>query len=72
MLLHGRRFGDGTISHNADNILGILLKAEWVPGAGCVITNTNNTILAATFIYSMCFDFTVLVLTAVKLALPTK
>lgn len=34
--------------------------------------NTNNTLLAATFIYSMCFDFTVLVLTAVKLAMPTK
>lgn len=51
---------------------GILLKAEWVPGQGCVITNTSNTILAATFIYSMCFDFTVLVLTAVKLSLPRK
>ena len=44
----------------------------WVPGQGCVIVNTNNTLLAATFIYSMCFDFTVLVLTAVKLATPNK
>lgn len=52
--------------------LGILLKAAWVPGQGCVITNTNNTLLAATFIYSMCFDFTVLVLTAVKLVIPTR
>lgn len=52
-------------------ILGLLIKAEWVPGAGCVITNTDNTMLAATFIYSMCFDFTVLVLTAWKLAWPT-
>lgn len=51
---------------------GILLKAEWVPGTGCVIVNTDNTMLAATFIYSMCFDFTVLVLTAWKLVLPTK
>lgn len=51
---------------------GILLKAAWVPGQGCVITNTNNTLLAATFIYSMCFDFTVLVLTAVKLVIPTR
>lgn len=49
---------------------GILLKAAWVDGVGCVITQTNNKLLAATFIYSMCFDFTVLCLTAVKLALP--
>lgn len=51
---------------------GILLKAEWIPGAGCSIVNTDNTMLAATFIYSMCFDFTVLVLTAWKLAWPVK
>ena len=37
-----------------------------------MITTTNNTLLAATFIYSMCFDFTVLILTAVKLVVPTK
>ncbi|EKM58096.1 uncharacterized protein PHACADRAFT_88790 [Phanerochaete carnosa HHB-10118-sp] len=48
----------------------VLLKAEWVPGQGCVITKTNNTILAATFIYTMCFDLIVLVLTAAKLAFP--
>lgn len=51
---------------------GLLIKAEWIPGSGCAITNTDNTMLAATFIYSMCFDFTVLVLTAWKLAWPTK
>ncbi|EKM58095.1 uncharacterized protein PHACADRAFT_116755 [Phanerochaete carnosa HHB-10118-sp] len=49
---------------------GVLLKAEWVPDQGCVITHTNNTVLAATFIYSMCFDLIVLVLTAAKLAFP--
>ncbi|EIW55076.1 uncharacterized protein TRAVEDRAFT_172735 [Trametes versicolor FP-101664 SS1] len=48
---------------------GILLKAAWIPGQGCAITNTNNTLLAATFIYSMCFDFTVLALTAFKLGI---
>ncbi|KIP12126.1 hypothetical protein PHLGIDRAFT_98489 [Phlebiopsis gigantea 11061_1 CR5-6] len=47
---------------------GVLLKAEWEPGTGCVITKTNTTILAATFIYSMCFDLVVLVLSAIKLA----
>lgn len=47
---------------------GVLLKATWVEGQGCVITQTNNTVLAATFIYGMCFDLVVLVLTASKLA----
>ncbi|KAI1794437.1 hypothetical protein LXA43DRAFT_883692 [Ganoderma leucocontextum] len=46
---------------------GVLLKAAWVADQGCAITQTSNTILAATFIYTMCFDFTVLTLTAVKL-----
>ncbi|GBE83844.1 hypothetical protein BKA93DRAFT_365294 [Sparassis latifolia] len=52
---------------------GVLLKAAWIPAdGGCVITNTDNTILAVTFIYSMAFDFTVLMLTAFKLAFPTR
>ncbi|EPS95623.1 hypothetical protein FOMPIDRAFT_1025684 [Fomitopsis schrenkii] len=51
-------------------LLGILIKAAWIPGAGCAITNTNNKLLAVTFVYSMCFDFFVLVMTAVKLAFP--
>ncbi|THH30669.1 hypothetical protein EUX98_g3523 [Antrodiella citrinella] len=46
---------------------GVLLKAVWVEGTGCVITKADNTVLAATFIYSMCLDLTVLVLSAVKL-----
>jgi hypothetical protein len=46
---------------------GILLKAEWQPELGCVITSTNNHLLAITFIYTMAFDFTVLSLTAYKL-----
>ncbi|THV01961.1 hypothetical protein K435DRAFT_654266 [Dendrothele bispora CBS 962.96] len=48
---------------------GILLKAAFIPGAGCQITETNNTLLAATFIYTMCFDFVVLSLTAWKLVI---
>ncbi|PCH35327.1 hypothetical protein WOLCODRAFT_19913 [Wolfiporia cocos MD-104 SS10] len=51
---------------------GVLLKAEWVPGEGCAITHTNNTVLAATFIYSMCFDALVMTLAAVKLYGRTK
>ncbi|KAK7677697.1 hypothetical protein QCA50_019388 [Cerrena zonata] len=46
---------------------GVLLKAAWVDGTGCVITHTNNTILAATFIYSMCLDLVVLLLSGSKL-----
>ncbi|TFK82930.1 hypothetical protein K466DRAFT_281365 [Polyporus arcularius HHB13444] len=48
---------------------GILLTSSWVDGQGCVITTTSNTILAATFIYTMCFDFLVLTLTAIKLGI---
>lgn len=46
---------------------GVLLKAAWIPPQGCVITETDNNLLAITFIYSMVFDFLVLSLTAFKL-----
>jgi len=46
---------------------GVQLKAQWVDGVGCVITQTNNKILATIFIYSMCFDLVVLLLNAYKL-----
>lgn len=49
-----------------------MIKAAWVPNQGCVITQTDNTLLAATFVYSMCFDFFVLSLTAYKLVRPTQ
>jgi len=48
---------------------GILLKAQYIPGQGCAIVETDSKLLAITFIYSMAFDFTVLFLTAVKLFL---
>lgn len=50
---------------------GILLTAAWIPGQGCIITSTDSRLLSATFIYSMTFDFTVLLLTAFKLARPS-
>lgn len=50
--------------------LGTLLKAAWLPGQGCTITNTDNKVLAATFIYSMAFDFVVMSLMAIKLVSP--
>jgi hypothetical protein len=50
---------------------GILLTAAWIPGQGCLITSTDSKLLSATFIYSMIFDFTVLILTASKLIRPS-
>ncbi|KAF9010226.1 hypothetical protein BDQ17DRAFT_1421472 [Cyathus striatus] len=46
---------------------GVQLTAVWIPGTGCAITKTNNKILVAIFIYSMCFDLTVLLLNVYKL-----
>ena len=43
------------------------MNAAWINGTGCVITKTNNTVLAATFIYSMCFDLIVLILSTARL-----
>ena len=51
---------------------GITVNAQWIDGAGCVVTNTNNTILAATFIYSMVFDLLILLLSMYKLVLGVK
>jgi len=48
---------------------GALLHADWVPSQGCVIIKANNRVLAAQFVYTMCFDLIVLLLTAYKLAL---
>ncbi|KAJ7468091.1 hypothetical protein FB451DRAFT_1092582 [Mycena latifolia] len=49
---------------------GVLLKAVWSPEQNtCLISGTNNTILAATFTYSMCFDLVVFVLNAYKLGI---
>jgi hypothetical protein len=50
---------------------GILLTAAWIPGQGCIITSTDSKLLSITFIYSMIFDFTVLILTASKLVRPS-
>ncbi|KAF8068974.1 hypothetical protein FPV67DRAFT_1448810 [Lyophyllum atratum] len=56
------------LGHWALILQGVLLTATWVDPVGCVITSTNNKILAATFVYSMCFDLVVLVLNAWKLS----
>ncbi|KAJ6582928.1 hypothetical protein DFH09DRAFT_278631 [Mycena vulgaris] len=52
---------------------GAQLKANWDPVANvCNITGTKNTILAATFTYSMCFDLLVFLLNAYKLGIKRK
>ena len=48
-------------------MIGVLLKASYVPGVGCVIYETDSKLLAVTFMYSMAFDFVVLILTTYKL-----
>jgi hypothetical protein len=51
----------------SDSLAGSQLKAAWVPGVGCAITQTNTRIQSAIFIYSMCFDLIVLLLNTYKL-----
>ncbi|KIN93837.1 hypothetical protein M404DRAFT_170049 [Pisolithus tinctorius Marx 270] len=45
-----------------------LVITSWTPTSGCVIVETKNTILAATSLYAMSFDFIVLCLLAYRLA----
>ena len=68
LLLHGKYLVH-TSRGPTNHPIGILLKADWINGT-CVITQTDNKILAASFIYSMAFDFIVLNLTAFKLVVP--
>lgn len=49
---------------------GVSLTAIYVPGQGCAITKTNSRLISVVFLYSMCFDFFVLALSAAKLAFP--
>ncbi|KAH9852217.1 hypothetical protein C2E23DRAFT_859930 [Lenzites betulinus] len=51
---------------------GVTVKASWVDGTGCLVTGSNNTVLAATFIYSMCFDLIILLLSMYKLVIGVK
>lgn len=71
LLLHGTGHTFSPVLFDSSLTLsGILIKAAWIPGSGCAITNTSNKLLAITFIYSMCFDFFVLIMTGIKLAFP--
>jgi hypothetical protein len=72
LLLHGMFPGSHVYKILIDcHALGVLVKATWVEGQGCIITATDNKLLAATFIYTMTFDFIVLFLTGCKLAFPS-
>ncbi|CDO70547.1 hypothetical protein BN946_scf184579.g3 [Trametes cinnabarina] len=51
---------------------GVTVKASWIPGQGCQVTGSNTKILAATFIYSMCFDLIILLLSMYKLVIGVK
>ncbi|KIY51556.1 hypothetical protein FISHEDRAFT_36981, partial [Fistulina hepatica ATCC 64428] len=43
------------------------VSAEWIQGSGCATTRIESVIFAAMYIYTMCFDFIVMSLTAYKL-----
>lgn len=49
---------------------GVVLKARWVPGTGCVVTQTNTNDQFIAFIYTMVLDFIVFILTAWKCTQP--
>lgn len=49
---------------------GVLISATWIDGQGCVITSTDNTLLATSFVYTMALDLIVLCLTSWKLGMP--
>lgn len=72
LLLHGELHPSSFEQRILTNICctGVLLKAAWIPGTGCAIIQTDNKLLAATFIYGMTFDFCILLLTAFKLLYP--
>ncbi|KAJ7209898.1 hypothetical protein B0H12DRAFT_1157692 [Mycena haematopus] len=58
------------LGHWALILQGVLLKAHWEPTLNtCVLTVSNNRILAATFTYSMVFDLLVFLLNAYKLGM---
>jgi len=61
------------LGHWALILQGVLLKAHWEPTLNtCVLTVSNNRLLAATFTYSMVFDLLVFLLNAYKLGVKRK
>ena len=57
-----------TVWDETNFLVGIQLKAVYSPQLGqCIITQTSNKLLAATFIYAMSFDLVTLILTAARL-----
>lgn len=56
--------------HWAIVMQGVVVKAFWDPSQGCVATATKTSVLTATFVYSICIDSIVFLLSAWKLAMP--
>ncbi|KAF9237390.1 hypothetical protein BU15DRAFT_76103 [Melanogaster broomeanus] len=56
------------VGHWSLILQGVVQTATWIPSVGCAIVELDTTILAATFVYAMCFNFVMLCLTAYKLA----
>jgi len=47
--------------------IGVEVKSIWIPEVGCWVIEAHNNFLVAILIYSMCFDFIVLLLNIYKL-----
>ncbi|KDQ58622.1 hypothetical protein JAAARDRAFT_128548 [Jaapia argillacea MUCL 33604] len=60
------------IGHWSILMHGVLLKAAYFPGQGCVVTEASGPIIAAAFVYAMAFDFIVLILTGIRLTFPAR
>ncbi|KAF7335494.1 hypothetical protein MVEN_02202900 [Mycena venus] len=61
------------LGHWALILQGVILKAHWEPALNtCILTVSNNRLLAATFTYTMCFDLLVFLLNAYKLGVRCK
>lgn len=45
----------------------VTISGMWLPGKGCITTYADGSVLMATFIYTMCFDFIILSLMTIRL-----
>ena len=51
-------------------MIGVVSKGIWLPDVGCASIEMGTKSLAAAFIFSMVFDFIILMLTGYKLCNP--
>ncbi|KAJ3487631.1 hypothetical protein NLI96_g3406 [Meripilus lineatus] len=59
------------LGHWAVLMQGVVVTASWT-GSACAVSQTNSSVLTATFAYSICLDFIVFAVTAWKLVMPNR